>query len=336
LKGKKTKRSAQEQRASFRLYLAKAGYAFGWSEIFRFTLFAAGALTAVAYLFVFSAMIQHGYAWSYITLISGLFLLLGYPAAVLFSLLVFYVYTDLRISSRKQNIEKVLPEFLHLASANIRAGMSIDQALWSAIRPRFGVLAKEMEMVAKQNVLGQQLSKALLEFAEKYDSKVLGRTISLLVEGMESGSEIGELLEDIALNIQDIETRKESMAANVTTYVIFITFSVLFAAPLLFAVSIQLLRVVHSLGAGPLSNTAGAVAGISLTLSASAVKEGHFFAFCIISLIITSIMSSIIIAAIKTGRAEDAVRNIPVYVIVSVSVFFVAQWVLGMLFSGVI
>jgi len=41
------------------------------------------------------------------------------------------------------------------------------RALWYAVRPRFGVLAREIEIVAKQTMSGEELDKALIRFFKK-------------------------------------------------------------------------------------------------------------------------------------------------------------------------
>ncbi|PJF38151.1 MAG: hypothetical protein CUN55_18465, partial [Phototrophicales bacterium] len=155
---------------------------------------------------------------------------------------------DFRIARRREAIEHALPDYLQLAASNIRAGMPIDRALWVAIRPRFGILAKEMEYVAKQTISGEKLEDALSALSKKYDSAILQRTISLVIEGLRAGSEIGALLENISLDITDMYQRRENMAANVTQYLIFIIFAVAVAAPLLFGMSVQLLTVLNTVG----------------------------------------------------------------------------------------
>jgi len=55
--------------------------------------------------------------------------------------------------------------------------MTIDRALWYAVRPRFGVLANEIEIVAKETMRGQDLKIALQNFADKYDSILLKNKI---------------------------------------------------------------------------------------------------------------------------------------------------------------
>ena len=47
----------------------------------------------------------------------------------------------------------VLADFLGLTSSNISAGMPIDRALWFAVRPKFGILAREIEEVATMESL---------------------------------------------------------------------------------------------------------------------------------------------------------------------------------------
>ena len=69
--------------------------------------------------------------------------------------------------------------------------MTIDKALWYAVRPKFGVLANEIETVAKETMKGEDLKIALQKFADKYDSILLKRSISLLSEGIDAGGEIG-------------------------------------------------------------------------------------------------------------------------------------------------
>lgn len=331
---KKTKISWSARRKRIDAYLAKAGLNLNGRQMARVLVIIAAIVWTISYI---AYLLQSSDpSWQFFVSFTAVAIIVGIPLAMLVSTLGFYVYTDMRIISRKRAIEKVLPEFLHLTAANIRAGMPIDQALWSAVRPRFGALAHEVELVAKENMVGTELTDALMELGRKYDSKVLQRSLSLIVEGIDAGSEIGDLLEKIALNIQDMQIRRESMAANVTAYIIFIGFAVLIGAPLLFGVSIQLLRIVHALGGSLAGGSGGGVAGVSFSLSATAVGEMDFFIFCIVSLVMTSIMSCVIMSGIKTGEPTDAMKNIPTFVAVSLLLFFITQWGLGLLFNGLI
>jgi Flp pilus assembly protein TadB len=248
--------------------------------------------------------------------------------------LLFYVIVDLRVFKRKVGIEEVFADFLQLTSANIRAGMPIDQALWYAVRPQFGVLANEIEIVAKETMSGEDLESALKKFADKYDSIMLKRSINLLVEGIEAGGEIGDLLNKIAMDIQESKILKKELAANVTTYVIFISFATIVAAPLLFALSSHLLNIVNNL-MSKLDIPSG-VTSFSINLSGAGMSINDFRIFAITCLIITSYFSSIIIATIKKGEIKAGVKYIPIFMISTVILFLIFSIVIGKMFGNII
>jgi pilus assembly protein TadC len=234
--------------------------------------------------------------------------------------LLFYLSLDVAIFNRRKKLEDVLPDFLQLVSSNIRAGMTIDQALWFSVRPRFGVLAHEIEEVAKRTFVGEPLDVALRHFVEKYDSKMLERSINLLIEGLSAGGELGELLNKIASNINEINIMKKEMAANVTTYVIFITFATVVAAPFLFGMAFQLITVIKEVFSR-VNISPGTVSGFSVNISQEAVSTSDFLTFAIVSLLITSFFSAIIVSTIKKGNIKAGIKYIPAFMISSVLLF---------------
>ncbi len=213
-----------------------------------------------------------------------------------------------------------------MTASNINAGMTIDNALWFAVRPRFGVLAKEIELVAKETMGGADLKTALDKFVSRYDSIILKRSISMLNEGVEAGGRIGDLINRIALDIQQQRGIIKEMSANVTTYVIFISFATVIAAPLLFALSGVLIQVVENLGStlGSTGNVASSV-GLPLTFSGSGINQSDFRIFVIVSLMITSFFSAMMTATIKKGNVKSGVKYIPIFIGVSLTIYLVSQ-----------
>ncbi|MBW2964737.1 type II secretion system F family protein [Candidatus Woesearchaeota archaeon] len=245
----------------------------------------------------------------------------------------FYMSLDVLVYRRKQKLEEVLPDFLQLVSSNIRAGMTIDQSLWFAIRPRFGVLAKEIEEVAKRTFAGEPLDVALQHFVDKFESKVLERSINILVEGMRAGGELGDLLNKISSNIQETNLLKKEMAANVTTYVIFITFATVFAAPFLFGMAYQLITVIQEVFSR-VDISPGAVSGFPINISQGSLDIRDFQTFAVVSLMITSFFSAIIISAIKKGNVKGGLKYIPAFMISSVVLFFLVVRLFSMFVKG--
>lgn len=303
--------------------MRKAGLELTLAELFKRISVMCYALTfiGVAYTaYTIFASQTFGVLNFVITLLSAAIVI--FAGSFLGLLVLFLIFLNFKIYTRTKEIEKVLPDFLQLASANIRAGMSIDKALWFSIRPRFGILAKEIEIVAKKTMAGEDLEDALRDFASKYDSPTLERTVNLLVEGLDAGGEIGNLLNRIANNIQENQLTRKDMAQDVSAYAIFITFATLIAAPLLFALSYEILAVVQNLSGG-LNLDESAAAALPIKFSTSGINLADFRLFVVINLIITATLSSFLIATIQKGDAMAGLKSIPINVSVAIAVFFV-------------
>jgi len=332
-KQQQRKETLQERRHKLLDYIERAGLNIP-QQILSKTIFNICILVnlVISVFLIYHFSVTFGITWTTILLsIAALWMLVF--AVILFSLwVIFYIAVDLKIFKRKVDIEDVLPDYLQLTASNIKAGMTIDRALWYAVRPRFGVLANEIETVAKETMRGEDLKTALRKFADKYDSVLLKRSISLLIEGIEAGGEIGDLLNKIAINVQENKLMRKEMSANVTTYIIFITFSTVLAAPVLFALAGILIKVISNLGS-TLGDTgfAAATSGFAIGFSGYGINYNDFRIFAIISLIVTSFFSAIIISTIKSGNAKSGLRYIPIFIVVTVSLFLIADKVLGKL-----
>jgi Flp pilus assembly protein TadB len=322
-------------REIFSDFLIKAGYDSSPvalnKNIIRFSLIFCGALSLI---FIVLGFVLGSYFTDillFLLIIWTLFLVGIY----LLSLLAVFFYFDYRIYQRTKEIEEVLPEFLQLTSANISAGMTIDRALWFAVRPKFGVLAKEIEEVAKSNIAGDDLEKALLDFAAKYNSDTLKEAMSLLIEGMRAGGEIGYLLNQISSNMQDIKLMRQEISSSVTTYVIFITAAAIIGAPILLALSGQLLIVISSLTAG--LEMSGGEAGstfFSLDLSGESISLSDFRVFSLVMLFFSSFFSSLIIGVIRKGSPKEGLKFVVPYLVISYVLYFVASIIFDLLLGG--
>jgi len=276
---------------------------------------------------------EHGLINKIIVLASTwLVLFFGIFAAVM---IVTYLMLQLRIYKRKTIVEEVFADFLQITATNIRAGMSVDRALWSAIRPRFGALATEMETVAKKTMGGTELAEALNDFAKKYKSPLLKRSVSLLMQGAESGGQIADLLSKIAWDIQETKLMKKEMTANVTSYIIFITATSIFIAPFLFALSAQLINIMSSVTSNiDLGSAGAAMSNMPISFSTDGISLSDFKVFAYLCLGITSFFSAMIVSIISKGSAKMGLKLIPMFMAVSFSLFFGFTYLLNMVFSS--
>ena len=334
-KAKQKQIKSQVRRQRIREYIERAGFKISVQKLsknfFNFSIIINLAISAYL-IYYFS--VTYGITWS--TVVASMIVLWVFVFILLiFGLwIMFYLAVDLKIFRRKLDVEEVLPDFLQLTASNINAGMTIDRALWYAVRPRFGVLANEIESIAKDTMSGADLKTALEKFAARYDSTILKRSINMLNEGIQAGGKIGDLLNRIAIDIQEQKSMLREMSANVTTYVIFIIFATIVAAPFLFALSGVLIEVVSNLGTA-LGGTANVAVGVGLPISFSGtgVTQTDFRIFAIVSLILTSLFSAMIVAMIKRGNVKSGLKYIPIFIFISLTIYIAAQTFAGKLLS---
>lgn len=314
-------------------FLIKAGSDYTPDTIHRYVvIFAISFCALLSLVVIVAGIILKAYLSNLIYMLLAIWIFV-LVAVYLISLLGLFFYFDYKLYSRTKEIEEVLPEFLQLTSANISAGMTIDRALWFAVRPKFGVLSKEIEEVAKNTIAGDDLEQALLNFANKYDSDSLKESMNLLIEGMRAGGEIGFLLNQISSNMQDMKLMKKEISSSVTTYAIFITAAAVVGAPLLLALSGQLLVVISSLVSG-LEMSSGGSQFFSLDMSGESISLGDFRVFAMVMLFFSSFFSSLIIGVIRKGNPKEGFKLVPVYLLISYALYFLADFAFGYLLSG--
>ncbi len=316
-------------------FLERAGHDETPKEFNNKVLIADVIIMGVFSLLVIIFAIIKGSAFGNVLIIILLLWTIVLLGLYLISLMFIFIYFDIKIYQRTKQIEDVLPDFLQLASANISAGMPIDRALWFAVRPRFGVLAVEMEEIAKATITGSELEDSLITFTKRYDSRILKESMNLIIAGLKSGGEIAELLTKISENIQATKIMKKEISASVMTYVIFIAIASIVAAPGLFALSAQLLNIITSIASSFGGDAAASGAGgLSMSFSGDAISMGDFTIFSIVLLIITAYFASAIVATIQSGNSKEGLKKFPIFVAVSLTTFFVVKAILGLLMGG--
>ncbi|HDP73630.1 MAG TPA: type II secretion system F family protein [Candidatus Woesearchaeota archaeon] len=302
------------------------------SQIFWASIIAGFLEAVICLVYLFALGISYLAIFLASVLMFPLFCLITYYAIYL----VIILFLDVTSFMRAKEIEKVLPDFFQLASNNIKAGMSIDRALYLAVKPNFTVLAKEIETVGKKTMAGYELQEALNEFASRYNSKLLARSISLIVESLDSGGEIAELLSKVSNDIYESNIIRKELSSSVTTYVIFISFATVVAAPLLFALSTQVITIMNEV-IGNVAADSPAVSGSILQISSgSTVSIADFKSFVYLNLIITSTFSASIIAMIKKGTIKEGLKQIPMFIIITLLFYYLLSFAFNHLFAGML
>ncbi|HLG24903.1 MAG TPA: type II secretion system F family protein [Candidatus Nanoarchaeia archaeon] len=319
---------------NLRNYMLKAGYDEVPYKFFGLLFYVSALITTGIFIgFVFPYI--KGYPLLLIYLFSFFgWILVQFFFIVLFMAMIYFVL-DLKIYHRTKKMEEQLPDFLQIVAANLRGGLTFERALWGAIKPRFQILASEMARTSKKVMTGYDISKALVELSDKYDSLMLKRTVDLLISEIESGGNIADLLDKIVDNLKETKELKEEMSASAVAYVIFISAIVIVISPLLFSLSFHLLTIILGF-IGKLSVATARVSSLPFKISGStSINPNDFRTFSLIAISIIALFSSMIVSIVEKGEIKGGLKYIPIYVLGSMGFYFVFMKLIGVLFSSI-
>jgi type II secretory pathway component PulF len=245
------------------------------------------------------------------------------------------VILNVIIDQRANFVEDILPDALLLIAANIRSGMTIDQALISSAREEFKHFEKEIERASKEALSGASLEQALRRMTERIDSSILKRSLDLISEGVSSGGEMTSLLENIAEDIRSTKILKKQIRTNVLTYTTLILIAVCVGAPLLFSVSTFLVGVVSRFSA--VSIPEEALYEIStLRVMTPNVDLTFLVIVSLFSLSVNAFFAALVIGLLEKGKITRGVTLVIPLILISIIMFFVTRVFVSNVFSGLV
>jgi len=132
---------------------------------------------------------------------------------------------------------------------------------------------------------------------------------------------------------------QREIEAETNAHAIFILFALLIGAPLLFGVSLQFISIFHTLftklNIEELSQQAALSGGAgTISISTLAVSPDFFMYYALGILAMSNFFGALLVGLIKTGRPISGVPNIPVLIFISVAVFLLINYVLGLFFGS--
>lgn len=276
---------------------------------------------------------------NFLNVFGYLFLALGVSLLLVF--IAFYSFFEYRIYERTVSMEKVLPDFLRQVSQNLKAGLTLDRALWNSIDPSYKELSFEIRLMAKRVMVGEDLVSALFEFAKKYNSAELLRTFSLLAESNKSGSEMAHIVDNIVDSLEKNKVLEDEIRATSTAYTIFISLIVIAIIPLLFSITYNLLGVLGSMAES--FSAVGNVQNVNLPLNLAELNisfDPQLVQFFIIgAILVSSFTASMLVSVIRGGNFRGTLRYVVIYCPLSIIayrlIFFFISNIFSSLFSAI-
>ncbi|RLG19265.1 hypothetical protein DRN67_03160 [Candidatus Micrarchaeota archaeon] len=259
--------------------------------------------------------------------------------AAILVLFLFYLAPLMAADSRARAVEKVLPDAFLMVAANIRAGMTVENAILASAKPEFGPLELEIKRLSTKTFAGTPLRDALKEMSDRVRSKSLKRGIALLIEGNALGGQMASLLYEIAQDLRNKQALQREINNATIMYTIFIVFSTLFASPVLFATSVyyntisaQITSEIGDVGDAPAGAMMfGSTQGL---MSGPPLSPNELKLFAIAAILVTSLFAAFTLAQIRSGKLIAGIKYAPLFVLVAIGLFFGSLYGLEMVFQN--
>lgn len=172
------------------------------------------------------------FAIAFLDAIGGIdtgFLWIDYVALGLMAICGPYGFYTTRKHKKIKEIESRLPDFLRDVAEAGRFGMTLAEAVKVASRGRYGGLTPEIRRMAAQIDWGVPAAEAMRLFAERVDTPLTNRMMSIIIKANDAGGNVADVLTMVAHDAREVmlseEERKISMATyTVVIYVAFVVF----------------------------------------------------------------------------------------------------------------
>jgi len=253
-----------------------------------------------------------------------------------------YTFISLRAERRRVKMEKVLPDALRLISSNTRSGHTLEKAFLLSARDEFGPLAEELRLTAMEMYGGVAVEEALRNLESRVNSEMFQETLKLLIDGIKAGGDKADLLESSAEDIRNSMELQKEIQSSIRMYAVFIVMVAVVGAPILFSVSVYMADVTTDMwddaDIGDIGEQGGGVSsqiGFELDFAAPKVDVDFFRTFAYMAILTTNVFAALIISEIRNGNVKSGVKYAPVFCILSLMIFVVANAGIGSALSGI-
>ena len=152
------------------------------------------------------------------------------------ALAMMVMWPRMQADKRKGQVEDALPDALHHMSVAIKTGLVLESVIAEIGEAGYGALSEEFAQVVLEIKRGRTLRDAFMNFAARSGSKDIVRAINLLLEGMESGGPISDVLDEVSEDMKATKEVKQDRKTFTSQQISFLAMASLMAGPFVMGV----------------------------------------------------------------------------------------------------
>ncbi len=256
--------------------------------------------------------------------LTTLFVTTGVVFVVLLDLMIGYPY--FLASARVDRIEADLPDVLKQFGDTLKAGGTYEYALREIAESEYGPLKKEINNVVRKLEEGENFETAFSTLSENVNSRLVKRTVTIIVDSIRAGAALADVLEDIAEDVRAMHQIHRERRARTTMQVMFMVVAGGLIAPMIFG-------FVSTIATTLIRASLGAVTDKSRILSATEAISTINLGIQIY-LIAEIIASSVMMSLMREGKISKSIIYFPVLLLIAYASYLLAQIGSEMMMSG--
>jgi flagellar protein FlaJ len=218
---------------------------------------------------------------------------------------------------RVRRLEEHFPDFLRDIASSHKGGLTLHHAASIAARGSYGELTPEVRKMADQLAWNLSFADALQRFAQRVDTPLVQRAVSLILQADRSGGNTADVLLAAARDAREIKTLERERRATMGLYtvVVYITFLVFLAvAAILYARFVPQI-VASSMAAQVVAG--GEVAG----LTSDSLTLAQYRLFYFTAALVQAVGDGLVAGVLGTGRVISGLRHSFVMVLLTYVAF---------------
>ena len=133
-------------------------------------------------------------------------------------------------------IDDRFPDFVRDLAEFRRAGMTFTKAIIHTSKGNYGLLTPEIQNIARQISWGNSVEKSLESFSKRVNTKLIKRTVYLIIEASRSGGNVADVLDAASRDARELKFIESERRAGMLSYV-----AVVYVSMLVFLVVIVIL-----------------------------------------------------------------------------------------------
>ncbi len=221
----------------------------------------------------------------FILFVLGTLLSSPFVGAALFlaAIVAMFILPRIQADRRKGAIEEALPDALHHMSVAIRTGLVLESVIQEISESEYGPLSDEFAQIMVEMRRGRPLKSAMYAFAKRAGSKQVERAMHLLLEGVESGGPISDVLDEVSDDMRAVRMIQRERKSSTSQQTSFLGMASLIAGPFVMGVVGSLPAVMQNMAGGlgptmPLDEINKVVTALSVYVVAQACSAALMIA----------------------------------------------------------